>query len=284
MNKVLGIDIGATFIKAVLIDSSGNILERKKVETGSNFKEISKQIVSISDQINDHGAIGIGIPGTIDRTKGTIVSTVNIKEKSGFKIGKIISEETGKKVLIENDANCATIVESVFGGGQGIDNFICLTLGTGIGGGIVIDGKLYVGNGSAGEIGHMSIGNKYACGLGHTGCLEGYCSIKNIAKEIGLKENNAQEIYLLAKKGDKKAKSVYDLYGRYLAIGLANIGNILNPELIVLAGGVSKAANLFLPATKKELKNRTMSGLPSIKIAKFRDWGGAIGAASLFFA
>ncbi len=187
--------------------------------------------------------------------------------------------------MLENDANCMALGESTFGYGKNIKNLVCVTLGTGVGAGIVINNKIYTGRSNAGELGHITIDiNGYKCKCGRRGCLEEYVSargIKRTAKKLGINKN-ILEIYEMAKLGSIKAKKVYETTGTYLGIGLSTLVKLLDPDLIVIGGGISNAGDLILKPAVKEMKKRTFFRTPSVKIAKLKDNAGAIGAACLF--
>jgi len=215
-------------------------------------------------------------------------------------IVKDVTAKTKLPVFIDNDANCATIGEHWIGAAKGCANAILLTLGTGIGGGIIIDNKIYRGShGTAGEIGHMTIfpnGNK--CGCGNSGCFEAYASANAAvtrAKEIlkrqdtgsvlrGKKEITAHDIFLSAESGDSFSKSVLIESGRYLGIGIANLANIFDPDMIIIGGGFASAEKYLIPAAIDEAYKRSFkSVMDKIKItkAKLGNDAGIIGAAKL---
>lgn len=263
----IGIDLGGTNIKAVLMKGN-RIIKKHKTETTKNT---SKQIQQIIQKLSK-GKIkqtGIAVPCTIERKKGKLACP-NLPWLKKLKI---------KNTKIENDANCAAIAASKI---YKKKNLVCLTIGTGVGGGIIINSKLYKGKGNAGEIGHMSIDlNGRKCRCGNKGCLEEYISARGIsktAKQKRIKEKNTIKLAEKARK-NKKYKQVFLQMGKELGAGLANITNTLNPELIVLTGGITKAADLYLTEAKKEMKKRTLAQPCKIIIAK--EEIGAIGAAML---
>ncbi|MFH1390361.1 MAG: ROK family protein [Candidatus Margulisiibacteriota bacterium] len=196
---------------------------------------------------------------------------------------KILEKEFSRPVFIDNDANCAALAEARFGAGVGRRHFIYITVSTGIGGGIIINGQLYRGaNGSAGEFGHMIIDSQgLTCGCGNVGCFEAMASGTAVRKRAGM---DGASVELAARQGDKKALAVINETAHYLAIGISNLVNIFNPELVILGGGVSKMRELLLNPVRKEFKKYALY-LPakSVKIvrAKLGTNAGILGAAAL---
>jgi len=261
----IGIDIGGTNIKAVLMKGN-KIIKKHKTETTKKTKE---QILEIIQRLSEGQIkeIGIAVPCTINKDR---LKCSNLPWLKKLKI---------KNVKIENDANCAAIAAGRI---YKKKNLVCLTIGTGVGGGIIINNKIYKGKGNAGEIGHMSIDlNGRKCRCGNKGCLEEYISARGIsktAKQKGIKEKNIIKLAEKARK-NKKHKQVFLQMGKELGAGLANITNTLNPEIIVLTGGITKAADLYLSKAKKEMKKRALVEPCRVIVAK--EEIGAIGAAML---
>lgn len=292
----IGLDIGGYKINSVLVKNN-KIINKKRVLTKS---KANKKIIigQIFDCINYLASakkikgIGIGVPGPIDLKQGLILNPPNLKVLKNFPLANLIQRKfKTKKVAIENDVNCFGLAEAVLGkAGKKNKNFVGLTMGTGVGGCLIVDGNLYRGgNGSAGEIGHMIIKQGgWKCSCGNNGCLEAYVSAKGIMKTAkGLRSGGATptEITKLAKKGDKKAIKVYQMVGEHLGIGLANVVNILNPEIIVIGGGIANDGRFIFPTARKVMKHNILS--PSAKntnIVKSNlgENAGALGAALLF--
>lgn len=261
----IGIDLGGTNIKAVLMKGN-RIIKKHKTET---TKKTSRQIQQIIQKLSKGKIqqIGIALPCTIKKDR---LNCPNLPWLKKLKI---------KNTKIENDANCAAIAASKI---YKKKNLVCLTIGTGVGGGIIINGKLYKGKGNAGEIGHMSIDlNGRKCRCGNKGCLEEYISARGIIKTAKQKRIKEKNIITLAEKArkNKKYKQVFLQMGKELGAGLANITNLLNPELIVLTGGITRAADLYLTEAKKEMKKRVL--VQPCKIIAAKEEIGAIGAAML---
>ncbi len=304
----IGIDVGASKINAVLLDEKAKIIkkigiikeikEMKKIKiirkikiaTPKNRKKflsalfdcISFLLSSFEKQVQ---GIGIAVPGIIERKNGKggkIIITENMPFLNNFDLRKAIEKKFSLKTKIENDAKCFAIAEFLYEC-KNAKSILCLTLGTGVGGGIIINKKIYLGKGNAPEPGHITIEkNGLKCSCGSIGCLEEYASAKGIvriAKKFHLPED-AKKIQEMAVEGNKKAIFVYKEFGKNLGIGISNIIKVIDPELIVLGGGLTKASHLFLSEAIKEAKKRTFFRIPEIRISKLED-AGAIGAAML---
>jgi len=310
-DKYIGIDLGGTKILTAVADDNGEIIARVKLATETElgqerikkniFKSIYKVLEKTDIKIEKIKSIGIGSPGPLNVEKGIIYESANLPIKN-MEIVELIEEETGINTYLQNDANTAALGEKVFGAGKEADDLLYITISTGVGGGIIINGKIYYGHtGNAGEIGHMTVdptGPK--CGCGNYGCLESFSSgtaIKNMAKkaiendESTLIKKLARDKKLSAKlvakaaaKGDQKALDIFAKAGYYLGIGIANLVNIFNPEMIILGGGVLKAKEYFLDRTKEEFKKRALKApadIVKIKEAVLEDEIGVKGAIAL---
>ena len=258
MKYKIGIDIGATTIKVALLKNK-QVLGKKQIQTPTKkdefFEILRESIKDLSKNLRISN-IGIGVPGPLNAKGDLILNPPNIKCLWNCPLAKIIEKDLKIKTKMDNDANCFTLGEAVMGAGKGAEVVVGITLGSGVGGGIVIKGKIYRGVfGSAGEVGHLTMkfdGPK--CGCGSFGCLEAYCS-QNFFIKRGLKPIQFLE---RAKRGDQKALAVFKEYGRYLGIGLSNVINLLDPEVIVIGGGIAGAYNFFIKETKKEIKKRVV--------------------------
>ncbi|MFH1248668.1 MAG: ROK family protein [archaeon] len=289
----IGIDAGGTKISAGLLK---NGIIQKKIKIPTEQEKGKQRIVtnllnvisSVSEGIDkkDIEKIGIGLPGPIDHEKGILKVAPNIKCLKDFPVKDILEVASGIPVVVENDAKCAALAESVY---FNCKNLLCFTLGTGLGGGIIIDGKIYHGVDYAGELGHMVIDYKgHKCSCGNTGCLEEYCSgrgIERLSKKYFGKKIKPLELQRMAEKGDKKAIKLHEEFGTYLGIGFASYVNIFNPEMIVIGGGVGRAWKLFLPSAIKEMKKRGFRVMTqNIKVVPSElevDEAGVIGASML---
>jgi glucokinase len=286
----IGIDLGGTKIAGVLATPSGKVLMDVNIPTEAHkgkkavFNNIHKAIHMLKEskkvKIN---AIGIGAPGPIDYEKGIVVEAPNLPGWKRVHLKSIFEKKYKIPVFVDNDANCATLAEAWFGAGKNVKNFLYMTVSTGIGGGIVINKKLYRGaNGSAGEFGHMVIDmNGAKCGCGNNGCLEALASGTSIKKRTGME---AYAIDLAARQGDKKSLKVIEETAHYLAIGIANLVNIFNPEMVIIGGGLSNMQELIFDPIRKDFKKYAMIlSAKSVKIvrAKLGNDAGVLGAAAL---
>ena len=279
----IGIDIGATNTKFVLL--SGSRVVRK--EKFSTPKSKEKLIRFLEENINNLisniplsqiRGIGIGVPGPLNKERDFILNPPNLKCLSKCPLSKIIEKDLKIKTVMENDVNCFTLAEAIIGAAKGAEIIAGITLGSGLGGGIIWKNKFVKGGfGSAGEFGHMTINSDAE----HSGFLEDYCSEKFFKR----KNLYSKNLDTKAKKGDKKALKIFNEYGKYLGIGISNIINVLDPEVIVIGGGISKANKFFMKSAKKEIQKRVLSPLSKkfvkIKISKLKNFSGAIGAALL---
>ena len=310
MKKYIGIDLGGTFIKGGICDQNGEIIVNDsvptQVECGNDkvVENICNLAISLCKQANislaDCQGVGIGVPGMIDSVKGEVVFAGNLNFKN-FKLKQKVQERLNLNVEIANDANVAALGESKFGAGAGYDSSVLVTLGTGVGGGIIIDGKIFAGNCGAGaEIGHMIIcvdGIPCSCGL--NGCYERYASatgLINITKEYMLKDKNSKlwEIGLENINGksafdleqeDETAKKVVEAYINYVAVGLVNIANIFRPQAILIGGGISNSGDQLLIPLNKKLQEMIFAGNSGpkveLKIASLKNAAGIKGACAL---
>lgn len=272
---LVGIDLGGTEVKAGLVDREGRICIHSSIDTGTGrdyrliIEDIQKQVEKLfkdyGTSIDDIESIGIGVPGLINDKSGYVIYCPNLFWEN-IPLGIMLREHFNKPVYMENDANAAALAESLFGSTKGAANSVFLTIGTGIGSGIIIDHKVYNGSHFAGsEIGHMIVGsNFYRCNCGNNGCLETFASatamIKYAAHRLeadGIKSSmeniNARTIFDAAKKGDQLGIETVDRMIKYLSIGIINIFNILDPEIIAIGGGVSKVGSYLIDKLKAEV-------------------------------
>ncbi|MFA4991802.1 MAG: ROK family protein [Candidatus Omnitrophota bacterium] len=298
----IGIDVGGTLIKMGLVDERAGIHFRREVKTPSNISKIDliNYIISNIEAIiynagvkkRDIAGIGMGVPGLVDSKRGIVHGMTNIRGWKDVPLKSILEKRLRLKVEIDNDVNAMTLAEHKFGAGKGADNMVCVTLGTGVGGGIIISGCLYRGNAmSAGEIGHVPINeNGPKCNCGGTGCLESYIGNRRIlieARKAFNKNITLEALSAAANKGDKKARAVWEAAARRLAVALSGVINLLNPDRIIIGGGVSKAGNLILGPLRKEIACRAMD-VPArhvkIRLAELGSDAGIIGASLLILS
>lgn len=308
---VLAADLGGTNLRMAAVDAGGAILARSKCDTPrSDPEEIVRAIVASVGTVfgnrfvlDDVKAIGIAIPAmSIDPEGGVVRKAANLPALDGFPLGRRVSGELGRPVLLENDANAAAIGESWTGASRGTANSICVTLGTGVGGGIILGGKILRGpDWSAGEVGHICVeprGNP--CGCGSRGCVEQYASataIVRMARELagdypdsavsGKADLTAFDVFQAGTRGDELTLQVFRRMGHYLGIGLANLINILNPDVIVIGGGVAEAWELFIGHVRDEIASRAYSEpakRAKLVPAALGDDAGLLGAARVAFS
>lgn len=274
----VGIDLGGTRLHIALIKNNKIIKEIRTTHKKRNKKYVLNQLISNIEKLFNKNVkgIGIGVAGIV--ANGRLIDLPNLKNLNGINLKNIIQNKFKVKTVIENDVNCFALWQSRK---RKIKNLVCLTLGTGVGGGVIISGELYKGDGFAGELGHMIINKD---GLkeksGRQGTLEAYCSGTAIEKRYLMLTKKKKSVIEIEKSKDKAAERVIKETGKCLGIGLANIVNILNPEAIVIGGGVAHIDALF-PVAKKEMKKRVLEGV-KVKVVQNRLRGStALGAASL---
>ncbi len=295
----IGVDLGGTNLRAAAVGFDGRI--REKIAGRTDLKEgrdaVIGDIVSSIQRLKEScgselRGVGIGVPGFISMDTGIIIGSNNMPGFDGFPVRDEIEKLLGTKIYLENDANAAALGEKWIGAGRDVDNLVLLTLGTGIGGGIVAGGRVLHGHlGMAGELGHMTIfpsGNP--CGCGNYGCLEKHASataIVAMARLLSLDESlTAEGIYWLAVGGDKRARMIFHHVGEALGIALATLINIFNFPLFLLSGGVLAAWDQFGPTMIDEIQKRSYSFRNSqtrVEKGTLGNEAGLIGAAALPF-
>ena len=288
MKYFAGIDVGGTNTKIGLLDKEGNILKTVSIKTESEkgpentIRRIWKEVIEIADALSINvesiAGIGVGIPGPVVN-ESVVKIAANFSWGNNFPAKKMFEEITGKNVKIGNDVKVIALGEQLYGAGKGYRNSITIPIGTGIAAGIIIEGKILSGStGAGGEFGHIVINkNGHKCGCGLIGCLETYCSATGIVREakvflennknnhivkgsslFKLAHNNFEKleafhIFEEAKKKDKASMEIVDNFCDNLAHGLGTLLNIINPEVIIFAGGVAKAGNIIIDGVNKHL-------------------------------
>ena len=272
-----GVDVGGTTIKMGFFETSGKLIDKWEIKTdtsngGENIlsdiaKAIDNKLAQEGISKNDVQGVGVGVPGPVN-SKGIVLKCVNLGW-GVFNVEEELASLTGLKVKAGNDANVAALGEMWQGAGKGSEDMVMVTLGTGVGGGIIVDGKVIAGaNGAGGEIGHITVNNDEieACNCGQYGCLEQYTSATGIVRmakrklaktdeETSLRaveELSAKTIFDEAKKGDKIAGELVEELGKILGGTLSNIAAVTNPEVIVIGGGVSKAGQILIDTIHKQ--------------------------------
>ena len=315
MKYAIGVDIGGTKISLALGDEKGKILMRSEIPTRTGRQSVDcvrELALKLKALVRDAGlplkkilGIGVGCPGAVNNQKGIAPRSPNLPGWAGLPLRRILSQASGLPVFLANDANAAAIGESVFGAGRHAKNFIYITVSTGVGGGIVLNGRLYEGSGFvAGEIGHISVvpdGKK--CNCGQRGCLEAYASgtaIGHFVRERMTRKNtriwkflsgdrkvSARQVGMAAREGDRLSIESYKQAGYYLGIGIANLLNILNPEKIVIGGGVLRSAHqIFWKTMQKSAKQHAWpEAFRTVKIVRSALQGrvGDLGTVALVF-
>jgi len=292
MKYSIGLDLGGTKINAALIRRD-KILKQVKIPTENNKGKrhvVNRITASLKEVIKgtkkrDITGIGIGSPGPLDMEKGRILKTPNLTALRNFILRGYIHSKFKLKTYITNDVNAMALGENVYGAGKKYTEIVCLTIGTGLGGAVIVNDEIYYGKGNAGEIGHMIImENGYRCGCGRKGCFEAYVSSKGVAREskkIFRKALLPLDIENMARKGNKKAKEVYRRTGVHLGVGMASITSILDPQAIIIGGGIAHAGKILFNSAIKELKKRSINKPPKVIGAKLGKNAGVIGAAHL---
>jgi glucokinase len=279
--KTIGIDLGGTKIKAGLVEGN-EILKKVEIKTGTKKDEVVQNIFKAVELLKEKNVkgIGIGVPGMINQKTGQMLICPLLPFLEGYNLKKAIHKKFKIKTEIDNDVTAATIAEARYGMGKGHKNIIMFTIGTGIGGGIIADGKVWRGKSNAGEVGHMTInfdGIKSTC-CNNYGCFQEYASIRALQRSYG-KQTSPKEIAYRATKGDKKAKQAYEEMGKHIGIGVVNLINIFDPEIVIIGGGLSRSWNLFEKTMISTIKERYMLTAKVVK-AKLEE-PGIIGAALL---
>ncbi len=309
----IGIDLGGTNIKGGICDSQHNLIHKQSIDTEAErgFEHVLGRMVKLVDQMLDAQGLtrddirgaGIGAPGPMSHTKGIVYGAPNLPGFVNVPLAQRFAEASGLSVSLENDANAAAYGEFTAGAGSDVQNMVMLTLGTGVGGGVVIDGKLLRGGlDNAGEIGHtIVVPNGRACPCGQRGCLERYASANAVAERLreavrggehsSLEQRalsgaafDARDVLEAVGAGDVLARRIWDETCFYLALCIVNVQHFLNPELVVFAGGLINAgARLLEPIEMQfeQLSWRIAPDRPRIALATLGTDAGTIGAAAL---
>ena len=295
---VVGVDVGGTNIKLGVVGPSGKIIVRNSFATkpfaSSRIKLISALSCEIEASIKAAGlnkkqiaGVGIGLPGLIDYEKGVVRFLPNIPGWQNVHLKSILQKKVHIPVFVDNYVKIITLAESKFGAGRGVKNLICMTLGTGVGAGLILNGQLYRGeDNAAGELGHMPL-NEHGpkCNCGGVGCFEVYVGNRPLfalaSRVMRTPNMTTQIMFALAKKGNKKALFFWKTAAERIGNGLVGIVNLLNPRLIIIGGGVSNNEEFLFKTIAETIRRRAMSLQGSafkIKRAKFKDDAGIIGA------
>lgn len=309
----IGVDLGGTNLRIAAVSPEGEILEKIALDT--EVKEGRERVIEdMTGAVRDlqgrmRGArlagIGIGVPGVINLATGMIRQSPNLPGWNDFPVRDDIERQLNAPVILENDANAAALGEKWVGAGKAVSGLCILTLGTGIGGGIILDGRIWHGqDGMGGELGHMTIDpNGALCGCGNLGCIEAYASatailrmahaaiavgrspaLRTAAEEVG--ELTAEMIYITAQQGDRVSREIFELVGRSLGVAIGNLINAFNLPLYVLAGGVARGWDAFAPHLMDEVQKRSVvyrATQTRIEPSQLGAEAGLVGAAYLPF-
>jgi glucokinase len=310
-----GIDIGATNIKYGLVDHKGNVLfkEQRPTIADKGPEPLLHLVANIGEKLLFHAAeedyevpwLGVGTPGSVDFKSGQVIGmSPNIPGWKGAAVGEFLRERLNVPVWVDNDVNAVALAEYRFGAGVGYNSVVCVAVGTGVGGGIILNGRLWRGSTcAAGEIGHMPIDpNGPICGCGNRGCVESLCASSAIIERCRARldhnmtpafeeilkgdpgDLNVRKIFAAAKKRDKVALEVIEETARYLAIGIAGVVNLLNPEVVIIGGGVADGGAGYVETVSQELRRRICdSAQEKLRIVKatLGNSAGFIGASIL---
>lgn len=304
---VFAVDLGGTHLRVALVDDTGRILKQTKQETpkGDSAESVVAALVDTAQHWSSSNeavvATSIMVPGAVDSDKAVVLQAPNLPSLVNYALKAELQNRLGWPVFLENDANAAAVGEMWLGAARGCRDVVSVTLGTGVGGGLILDGRLCRGShGSAGEIGHTTVDpfSGLKCKCGNTGCLELYASataIVRMTKEslssfpssrLKCEELTAEKVFDAGRAGDELALAVFKRFGMYLGIGLANLINLLDPQIIVIAGGVVNGWDLFAEEMYRQVGERafrTISQQVRIARAECGDNAGLLGAARLAF-
>jgi len=313
----IGADLGGTNIRLALVDPEGGLSEPYRYPTpprggaAAILETLAQGIRVLQHQARAHGirlvGCGLGVAGLLDGPAGVVYTAPNVPGFQNLPLKKLLEEKVEVTVTLENDANAAAFAEYWLGAGRGVSSLVCLTLGTGIGSGIILEGKLLRGaSGAAGEAGHMVVeADGERCGCGARGCLEAYSSATAILRDAraalargevtSLREPfrarpealTARDVTDAARAGDRVARGILERAGRYLGVGLASLVHLLGPDLITLAGGLTAVGDLLLPPALAELTRRAFPVLlrrTRVELSALAETAGMLGAAGLVLA
>ena len=312
MNYIIGVDLGGTYIKAGVVSKQGellyetSLLSKAEVSPKAVVGQIAKAVETIKDKYKGDELLGVGIgsPGMVDLDGGTVKYPPNFANWTAFRLGEETTKKTGARVEVENDANAAAVGELKFGAGKGLKNFIMITLGTGVGGGFIIDGKIFRGEqGGAGEIGHTTINyNGPLCNCGNHGCVEAHVGQRYLSRRVAeqLKSHPESLINKLingdteklepkiisqaAEQGDKFALQVWQETGMYVGVAVASAFNLFDVATLIVGGGVAKAGKPLFDSIEETIKLRALTTIKQrtkVLHAQLENSAGILGAAAL---
>jgi len=302
-----GVDVGGTSVKTALVSVTGEVLHKVSFATRPELGQVAlcrrihesleASLVAIGAPAADVKGIGVGVPAFLDDEQRIILDAVNLGWKN-VAFAQLLEDELGLPTALDNDANLAALGEAWVGAGIGAKSVLCVTVGTGVGAGVVLDGKLYRGvGGMAGEIGHLTVEREHAleCNCGKVGCLETRASATAMVRRAREEQargslplnpeiSGAKEVFEMAGAGQEAAQAVIQETAHWLGYGLALAAMVLNPDAIVIGGGVSKAGRIFLDPVEQAFRTYTLQKTAtdaSMRLAQLGNDAGVIGAARL---
>jgi glucokinase len=298
----IGLDVGGTFLKGARIDGTGQVLARvhepiRKASPPEILGQLASAVESLEKTAGPALAVGVGLPGIVERTRGRVRSAPNVPALDGLKVGEELEARTGRASFAENDANAAALAEAWLGAGRGASHILYVTLGTGVGGGLVFDGRIWMGrNGYAGEIGHIQVEPEgRPCGCGSWGCLETIAGVPGWARRAeallasgrestlaGQSPLDPQVIVDAARGDDAVALEVVDGAARAIGVGVAAVLDLLNVDRVVVGGGVASAGFFLLERIAEETRRRTFPHIfadVTFRLAALGGDAGVVGAA-----
>lgn len=298
----IGVDVGGTNLRCALVTRSGVVLRRENSPTDivSGSASFLSRLLLVLNRLRADAevdgvrvaAVGLGVPGLISQD-GVLCSSVNLQPLQGLNLAQVLSARIGLPIVALNDANASAIGEQRFGAAKPYRSLLMLTIGTGVGAGLILDGRLWTGaDGVAGEFGHITVEpNGLLCGCGNRGCLEQYASATAIAacaamQAGGPEGRGAASVAARALRGDPEAAAIFEQAGHYLGIAAAGVLNLLNLEAIILGGGVAQSFELLAGPMRREISARAFA-IPSARVrilkAELGDDAGVMGAAATAF-
>ncbi len=305
--RTVGIDVGGTKCLGVALDDDGQVVAEDRRPTPRGAGSLPKLIDTLAElaaELGPFDEIGVGVPGLVTH-EGVLRAAPNLDGVADFDVAGLLGERVGQRVHVDNDATCAAVSEWLYGAGRGASDMVLVTLGTGIGGGLVMSGKLQRGkHGFAGEYGHIVVDpDGPPCPCGRRGCWERYASgsgLARLAREaaVGRRVNRVLDlaggdpeavrgemVMQAAREGDADALRVIDDFGRWVALGLVNLTNALDPEMFVLGGGLAAGSDLYLGPIqywfKELIYQPDLRPMPEVAFAHWNERAGAVGAALL---
>jgi glucokinase len=299
----VGIDVGGTKCLGIALAADGSVLDQRRVPTPNDPEQLIDTLAEITAALGAHEVVGIAVPGLVNRD-GVLLAAPNLTNVTMLPLRELLEQRSGVRVVVDNDNTAACMAEWVLGAGRGCDDVVLVGLGTGIGGGFVSGGKLQRGHhGFAGEFGHMVVQpDGLLCPCGQRGCWERYASgsgLAHLAREAAaagqlatvlaaagsLDEVRGEHVTAAARAADPEALAVLDTYARWVAVGLVNLTNLFDPGRIVLSGGLSAEADLYLPPIAQAFENTLFAARlrprPTLGFAELGPLAGGIGAALL---